>query len=35
MQTSKNGRQENDPGFETHGEGQTKSKIGAISGPTK
>ena len=28
-------KQENHPGFETHGEGHTKSKIGAISGPTK
>ena len=25
----------NHPGFETHGEGHMKSKIGAISGPTK
>ena len=28
-------RQENHPGFETHGEGHMKSKTGAISGPTK
>ena len=28
-------RQENHPSFETQGEGHTKSKIGAISGPTK
>ena len=25
----------NHPDFETHGEGHTKSKTGAISGPTK
>ena len=28
-------RHENHPGFETHGEGHTKSKIGVISGSTK
>ena len=28
-------RQENHPGFESYGEGHTKSKIGAISGPAK
>ena len=33
--TSKGSWQENHPGFETYGKGHMKSKIGAISAPTK
>ena len=35
MQASKCAGERTHPGFETHGEGHTKSKTGAISGPTK